>query len=277
MKASTSTRRTLKATTKTIPTAGTRLATANPSLAKQTINSNLKTLNKILHERSNITNKRVLSDSNIQNIDDKNATSHSNVQTLINATLSAIGELEQMEAKLNLRELDLEKAYSNLIKSMIDFGLYREAIQSLLKLRTRLLNYLGVSNGSTNPSRSSDVLHNMARPQMKNKIGKPKHINSSDCLFNLFSFHALNNSKNLNNEAKLLVLSSLVYAYRCFIELEEIQFIKRLPEILKNNDSGNPIILCQSLRNADTKNVTIYAEMLMRIISRACAKLQDLS
>ncbi|CAG8478140.1 16724_t:CDS:10, partial [Racocetra fulgida] len=123
MKASTSTRRTLKATTKTIPTAGTRLATANPSLAKQTINSNLKTLNKILHERSNITNKRVLSDSNIQNIDDKNATSHSNVQTLINATLSAIGELEKMEAKLNLRELDLEKAYSNLIKSMIDFDL----------------------------------------------------------------------------------------------------------------------------------------------------------
>ncbi|CAG8631184.1 23020_t:CDS:10, partial [Cetraspora pellucida] len=250
--ASTSTRKTLKATTKTIPTPGTRLATANPSLAKQTINNNLKSLNKIWHERLDIANKRVLTDSNIQNIDDKNVSSHSNVQTLINATLTAVGELEQIETKLNLRALDLEKAYSNLIKSMIDFGLYREAIQPLLKLRTRLLNYLGATNASTNPSRSSNVLQNMTRPQMKNKIGRePKHINSSNCLFNLFSFHALNNSKNVNNE--------------------------RLPEILKSNDSGNPINICQSLRNADIKNMTIYAEMLMRIISKACAKLQDLS
>ncbi|CAG8726210.1 31231_t:CDS:10, partial [Gigaspora margarita] len=243
-----------------------------------TINNNLKALNKLWHERSDTVNKRVLSDANIQNIDNTNTSSRSNVQSLINATLSAIGELERIEAKLNLRALDLEKAYSNLIKSMIDFGLYREAVQPLLKLRMRLLNYFGACNGSKNPSRSSDAIQNITRPPMKYKIGREsKNIDSSDCLFNLFSFHIPDNNKTENNEAKLLVLSSLVYAYRCSMELEEMQFIKRLPEILKKNDSRNPIILCQSLKNTDTKSVNMYAEMLMRIISKACVKLQGLS
>ncbi|RHZ83649.1 hypothetical protein Glove_89g107 [Diversispora epigaea] len=85
-----------------------------------------------------------------------------------------------------------------------------------------------------------------------------------------------NNQNLINSETKLLVLSSLVCAMRCLIELDDNRFTKVLPKLLKDNN-GNPMTWAILMKDIDSILVNSYLEVIIRVISKACNKLQNLS
>ncbi|CAG8605729.1 11386_t:CDS:10, partial [Acaulospora morrowiae] len=246
----------------------THLTTTKLSVSMRTINNNLQILSKFSKKQEEFLNKQRVNKESAQNVDQENTLTPIESQRLIETTLKAICDLELFEKKLNLKPLDLEKALLNLIKKMLDFSLYREAIEPLIKLRSRLSIYFGMR-----PIINSYRSQNGTRRPLKNNIGTAvvkdskftknsenlkatkdlKHIYSELCVFPIPE-----NNDTINPEAKLLVLSNLI-----------------LPKLLKDN--GNPIFWAYAMKDDDSILVSSHLEALMRVISRICGKLQNLT
>ncbi|CAG8464457.1 7081_t:CDS:2 [Acaulospora colombiana] len=116
---------------------GSRFSATKLSVSMRTINNNLQTLSNISKKRTESQGKQEIDKESPQNVGQKNMSTFSEPQRLIETTLIAIYDLELFEAKLNLKSLDLEKAFLNLIKKMLEFG-FVTSFASLRSLRSEI-------------------------------------------------------------------------------------------------------------------------------------------
>ncbi|CAG8432827.1 11507_t:CDS:10 [Diversispora eburnea] len=233
------------------------------SISMRTINNNLQVLSKLAaaKKRTNeFTSKEIMTQNNIRyknNISPpipySSSSSSLELDRLFDTTFKAICDLEMFEVKLNLKRLDLEKALLNLIKKLIDFGQNKKAIELLVKLRSRLSQsfvknlmtfYIDLCTFPINIINNDDNrdIHEIDQNNQNHRNHR-------------------NNQNIINSETKLLVLSSLVCAMRCLIELDDNRFTK------ENN--GNPMNWAILMKDIDPILVNSYLEMIIRVISKA--------
>ncbi|KAG9302695.1 hypothetical protein G9A89_005169 [Geosiphon pyriformis] len=224
--------------------------------AKYTINNNLRELNQLLQSQDEKENK------------EKSSPKMDKIQKTFETLLRALETLAKLETRNKTYNLDIEKAYYNVITKMIDFGLQENALKTARLLHSRLLKCFGKCSIATNLRHQSTTSIN------ETNISKLKYSSDLITFFGDLCVLPLE-IETKNHEEILLVIAYQLCVLRALIEYKDGQLIKLIPACFEM--TGNVFDWCQKLGKLRKDIAAKQYGILIRMLSRASSQLQSLS